>query len=716
VLKNPDAEGDEENEVLMAVVLGDDEWCELKLASGASQRIHGPCRVIPGPYDTFREDENGNAVMSDYPLRDDQGLVIRITSSEATREELANVLPPGAKFDEGEKFTRGTEIFVHGVSGCFSPPNFFDVLSWDANGKRDPHFGNERANVYVDTIGVDGKSAIYVKDLATGQVQSEKGPKPVLLDPRKRVHVKRRVPQHQWNGWIGHTRPDKKTVNEYVGSLWTISVPVPANEAVLVTSSTDCRVVTGQCDVLLQWDEEILELKLSRGREKNSDDLLSTFFLTVDGNTVTDEFRVTTRDNVSFKIRLSYNVRFVGDTDEERRKWFTFRNYVQFMVDPARSRLSAACRLKDMRDLFPSAEQKAAGALTEFIRDTLLGPKPAEGHRAGWRFLENNMVVYDVNVLGQPELDDREIAGKLVETNRVVVTASLESAKAEALLMQRRNQTRVDGETMTLNSQTERAKKEGEKTLRQMEADLATLVADLQFRLDTAKAANGRLVQKAQVEGEAQLAQLREDQRQKAETVKRDFDKQVALTEQEHKDELASVTNEKSAEREKTKQEHDANLAKLRKENEQALATLTADHDAKLKEVTLTTQAKIDSAKREAQKAEAELQQNIQQKKNEIDKAQEDALAEIEIKLERARAEADKIRLEVAGPALEAAARITAEGAMGIAMATHLPGARGTLESILPGPTLTTLEALFANTGIASALQNLACKKPPTVP
>jgi hypothetical protein len=710
VLKHKEPEDDNDKEIMDAVVLGDDEWCELILATGASQRIHGPCRVIPGPYDTFREDHVGNYVVKDYPVRDDQGLVIRITSAEVTRAELSIVLPTGAKFDEGDKFTRGTEIFVHGVNGCLSPPDFFDVLSWDANGKREPHFGNDRSNVYVDTIGVDGKSAIYVKNLATGEVQLEKGPKPVLLDPRKRVHVKRRVPKHLWNGWIGHTRPDKNTTQDYVESLWTISVPVPANEAVLVTSSTDCNVVMGPCDVLLKWDEQILELKLSRGREKNPDDKLSTFFLTVDGNTVTDEFRVTTRDNVSFKIRLSYNVRFDGNTKEERLKWFIFRNYVQFLVDTARSRQSAACRLKDMRDLFPSAEQKAAGALTEFIRDTLLGSKPTEGHRKGWHFSENNMVVYDVNVLGQPELEDREIAGKLTETNRAVVTASLESARLEAELAQKRNKARTDTEVQKLNSETERAKKEGEKALRQMEADLATLVTDLQHRLETTKAANARLVQKAQTEGEAQLNQLREEQRQRAETTKRDFDKKVALAEQQHKDELARLANESAAERENAKQAQDAEMAKLRKESEQALANLAAEHDSQLRDVTLATQAKIDTAKREAQKADAELQQTIKRNADEVEVAKKSAFAKIDTDLEKAQAEADKIRLEAAGPALEAATRIAADGALGIALAEHLPAARGTLEAILPGPTLDSLEKLFRGTGIAQALQNVAGK------
>jgi len=52
------------------------------------------------------------------------------------------------------------------------------------------------------------------------------------------------------------------------------------------------------------------------------------------------------------------------------------------------------------------------------------------------------------------------------------------------------------------------------------------------------------------------------------------------------------------------------------------------------------------------------------------------------------------------------------EGALGIALATHLPAAKGTLEGILPAASLESLIKTFDGTGIAQALQNIAGKKP----
>jgi major vault protein len=75
-------------------------------------------------------------------------------------------------------------------------------------------------------------------------VKMVRGETSYLVDPRCEEHVHRHVPHDRWNLWIGHAEPHK-VATAAVTTPWALSVIVPNNEAVLITSRHGRRVVIG---------------------------------------------------------------------------------------------------------------------------------------------------------------------------------------------------------------------------------------------------------------------------------------------------------------------------------------------------------------------------------------------------------------------------------------------------------------------------------------
>ena len=78
----------------------------------------------------------------------------------------------------------------------------------------------------------------------------------------------RRIPAEDWNLWIGHAEPHKRTAHD-VDTPWALSVIVPNNEAIHITSRHGRRVVTGPCTELLEYEERLTALALSDGPSKD---------------------------------------------------------------------------------------------------------------------------------------------------------------------------------------------------------------------------------------------------------------------------------------------------------------------------------------------------------------------------------------------------------------------------------------------------------------
>lgn len=181
----------------------------------------------------------------------------------------------------------------------------------------------------------------------------------------------------------------------------------------LVSKSGERRVVLGPQTVLLEYDESPQVMELSRGRPKNTDDLLRTIFLRTQSNKISDLIEVETKDFCRFELKLSYRVLFEGDPN----KWFDVENYVKFLCDHMRSKIRGSVRKLDIEAFYSDN--------TSIIRDIVLGKVGVDGEsRAGAIFKENGMRIYDVEVL-KVSLQNPEIEKMLNQAQKETISATL---------------------------------------------------------------------------------------------------------------------------------------------------------------------------------------------------------------------------------------------------------------------------------------------------
>ncbi len=419
-----------------AVVLGEKEYCVIVDADGKREIKLGPARVFPGPYDTFMTVGSRERVYDAYELLPQRALWLRIISP-ISKVALAKKLPRGVDLDHDE-YLPGDELLLTGVSTFFFPFNEIEVLSPDTG---QAVVGNDHARVFIEAIGIDQKSGIYVRDLATGEARLVRGKQSYLVDPRKEVQITRTVPTDDWNLWIASNEPHKET-DSSVTTPWAVSIVVPMNTAVLVTSATDRRVVEGPCVTLLGYEETLTRLSLSTGTPKSDEHPLRTCFLRTTGNRVSDVVVVETADFVKIAIRVSYSVTFL---EEQRDNWFNHENYVQVMIDHLRSIVRGRCRTLSLSALWPQ--------VPAVVRDVVLGTRKEGAARPGRSFLENGSLVTEVEVL-QATIEDQEVAKLMQRVQTESVTLAIGDRKAQEALISAKLRESLDKEAQEISEAT----------------------------------------------------------------------------------------------------------------------------------------------------------------------------------------------------------------------------------------------------------------------
>jgi hypothetical protein len=402
-----------------AVVLGPKEFCILFDADGNPRIVRGPARVFPGPHDTFLQRGSRRRVYDAYELAEHQALWLRIIAP-ITRERLERCLPAGTSLDR-EHFEPGHEFVVKGQPSVFFPFIEAEVIHPET---RDPHVGNDHSAVILNAVGIDQKSGVYVRDLRTGMVKMVRGQTSYLVDPRSEEHVPRRVPREQWNLWIGHAEPHKVTKDEAVSTPWAVSVTIPNLEAVLITSRHGRRVELGPKVVLLEYEEALAPLRLSKGPSKDGHTVVQTCFLRVQGGRLADAFEVDSADFVRFKVRLG----FAGHFEGEGERWFQVDDPVKLLADTVRARLRDACKALPATRLL--TDMAAVVRATLFPEDALL------------RFEENGMVVDHVDVLAVT-VADGSLAELFLAVQRESVKLQLQDQQSTRRLESARNQDQV---------------------------------------------------------------------------------------------------------------------------------------------------------------------------------------------------------------------------------------------------------------------------------
>ncbi len=476
-----------------AVVLGEKEYCVVIDADGKRSVKRGPARVFPGPYDTFQTEGSRNRVYDAYELLPQRALWLRVISPIA-RDDMAKRLPSGTVLEK-VRFEPGDELLLTGVSTFFFPFNEIEVLSPETGLAV---VGNDHTKVFVEAIGIDQKSGIYVRDLTTGEARLVKGKTSYLVHPGKEVHITRTIPAEDWNHWVAPGEPHKQTGTP-ITTPWALSIVVPHNSACMATSASGHRVIEGPCVELMEYEEQLSYLQLSTGTPKRDEGLVRTCFLRTIGNRVSDVIRVQTADFVDIDARVSYTVTFLRDYKE---RWFNHENYVQVLVEHTRSLVRSRCRTISLGDLWPK--------LTSTLRDVVLGDKVEGQDRPGRLFKENGMLVTEVEVL-TAEILDPQIAKLYHDVQRQIVSLQIGDREAQASLHSQRLRATVEIERQALDRAAEQRRAEVGELIRSLKQRAALAQVEGQAQVDVA--ATEAAAAKDMAGARAQLLKLQEQQK-----------------------------------------------------------------------------------------------------------------------------------------------------------------------------------------------------------
>lgn len=469
-----------------AVVLGPKEFCILFDADGNPRIVRGPARVFPGPHDTFLQRGSRRRVYDAYELAEHQALWLRIIKP-ISRERLAKHLPPGFALDR-EEYDAGAELIVRGHPSVFFPFIEAEVVNPET---REPHVGNDHDAVIIEAIGIDQKSGIYVRDLRTGMVKMVRGETSYLVDPRSEEHVERRVPREAWNLWAAHAEPHKTAKDvERVTTPWALSIVVPNNEACLVTSRQGRRVEIGPKVVLLEYEEQLLPLHLSKGPSKDGHSTVTTCFLRVQNARVADTFEVESSDFVKLRLKLGFTGRFDGPPE----RWFAVDDPVKLLADTVRARLREVARDLPLARLVRDA--------SKIVQSTLFG----DGSEL--LFEENGMVV-DACELLDARIVDSALAELFASAQRETVKLQINDELATRRLESERHQDLVDAEEHAIVRSAVARKAESRVVDAQAEHLVELRKHELRFELADADLRRTQAQATTQLEEELRAAELR---------------------------------------------------------------------------------------------------------------------------------------------------------------------------------------------------------------
>ena len=487
-------EADTGNLVRDAVTLERLEYCLLKDEDGNKRYVQGPNVVFPEPTEIFIDKKLDSGEKTKkfraIELSETSGLYIKVIADYKDTNTVHKV---------------GEELFVTGKEQMiYFPREEHAIIKY-----------GDSSELYYGIAIPDGE-ARYVMNRNSGEITLVKGPQVFLPDPRKEVIVRRTLDQKicellypnndeaaetnlklsdsmmRTNGpaaagclhdeeSYGVTKSastasknlirsrqniDKEAARGFEGDCFDRNTKYSAPRVItlntkydgavsadiwsgyammLVRKSGARRVVLGPQTAMLEYDENPQILSLSTGKPKNTDYLLKTAYLQVTANKVSDIVTCETKDFCKLNIKLSYRVNFVGDDHE---KWFAVDNYVKFMCDHMRSRL----RNEVMKFGIEEFYLNSVGILQDIILGTVVDNKV----RAGFLFAENNMHIYDVDVLGVV-FEDKEVEKGLVQSQRNMIAQNLSLNTERARLSYTKEVELIKQSTMIAQLQTEKA-------------------------------------------------------------------------------------------------------------------------------------------------------------------------------------------------------------------------------------------------------------------
>ena len=573
-----------------AITLERLEYAILKDEDGEKRYVHGPAVVFPKPTETFVKAPKGGSIFRALELSPISGIYIKVI----------------AEYEEnGVKHPIGEELFITGNEQMiYYPRPEHAMIQYD--GKYMHH-----------AIAIPEGEGRYILNRLTGEIKTIRGPQMYLPDPRKEVVVKRKLTAKEcsliypgnkevlaYNEELNDSRMSKmanrgmvdkslddaySTSNQEAtlaifeananisrGTSYTkprtitldtkfdgvVGVNVWTGYAINVVSKTGKReVVVGPQTRLLDYDETLEAMELSTGRPKTTDYLLSTAYLRVENNKISDLINVQTKDFVDVNIKVSYCVDFL---EEYKNKWFSVENYVKYLCDRQRSLLKREAKQHTIEDFYAN--------VSDIVRKIALNIPDEDAENVdrpeGRLFKENGMLVRDVEVLSvsvesnvarilnehQEEMIRNTLELSDAEKKNSIAKKLAEYENAEAKLKSERDMYRLElknlYETQQLKNEEElaAAKREQAKAEKQAEADLQ----ELQDAIHKAKLERDKAIENARLNIERQTAAIEKGkQKAYAETVEKIMgsiseDLVAAMTSKANNDMLETVTKSMS--------------------------------------------------------------------------------------------------------------------------------------------------------------------------
>lgn len=429
--------GEEDPYVRDAVTLERLEYCILKDENGSKSYYHGPAVVFPKPTETFVKTPQKTVIFRALELSDISGIYIKVI----------------ADYEEGGvKHPIGEELFITGKDQkIYYPRPEHAMIQYD--GKYMHH-----------AIAIPTGEGRYILNRLDGTVKTIVGPSMYLPDPRFEVVVKRVLTakecetfypgnrevleynlglneaQAEKNAKMGKTNKTDVINNAYStsnqeatlaifaananisrGTSYTkprtivldtkyegvVTVSPWTGYAVNVVSKSGKReTVVGPATRMLDYDETLEVVNLSTGKPKTTDRTISTAYLRIDNNKVSDIVIVQTKDYVDVALKVSYNVNFLR---EYKDKWFCVDNYVKFLCDKMRSDLKSAAKKYNIEEFYSNT--------TEIVKEVVLG---AEGK--GRIFESNGMAVTEVEVL---EVEVESTIAKMLDKHQTEMVSKM---------------------------------------------------------------------------------------------------------------------------------------------------------------------------------------------------------------------------------------------------------------------------------------------------
>ena len=573
-----------------AITLERLEYAILKDEDGEKRYVHGPAVVFPKPTETFVKAPKGGSIFRALELSPISGIYIKVI----------------AEYEEnGIKHPIGEELFITGNEQMiYYPRPEHAMIQYD--GKYMHH-----------AIAIPEGEGRYILNRLTGEIKTICGPQMYLPDPRKEVVVKRKLTAKEcsliypgnkevlaYNEELNDSRMsrmankgmvDKSLDDAYStsnqeatlaifeananisrGTSYTkprtitldtkfdgvVGVNVWTGYAINVVSKTGKReIVVGPQTRLLDYDETLEAMELSTGKPKTTDYLLSTAYLRIENNKISDLINVQTKDFVDVHIKVSYCVDFL---EEYKDKWFSVENYVKYLCDRQRSLLKREAKQHNIEDFYAN--------VSDIVRKIALNipDKDAENvdEPKGRLFKENGMLVRDVEVLSvsvesnvarilnehQEEMIRNTLELSDAEKKNSIAKKLAEYENEEAKLKSERDMYRLElknlYETQQLKNEEElaAARREQAKAEKQAEADLQ----ELQDAIHKAKLERDKAIENARLNIERQMAAIEKGkQKAYAETVEKIMgaiseDLVAAMTSKANNDMLETVTKSMS--------------------------------------------------------------------------------------------------------------------------------------------------------------------------